>query len=154
MLVGFKVLTAVVMNVAIIWGIAPCSPYVDRCSSETSVHIRTTFIIFTNIHSLYYSISHTWWELMNNLKRLFIVQSFLWAWLRLVYPQSLGPAATFLIICLSNHSCSWLYTLQSWCWFPLQTIFTLPVPGSSPHCALPFSQCNYSRRCSDHIFTW
>jgi hypothetical protein len=29
--VGFKVLTAVVMNVAIFWNIAPCIPYVSLC---------------------------------------------------------------------------------------------------------------------------
>jgi hypothetical protein len=29
-LVGFEVLTAVVMNVAIFWDIAPCSPYVNQ----------------------------------------------------------------------------------------------------------------------------
>jgi hypothetical protein len=28
--VGFEVLTAVVMNVALFWDIAPCSPYVNR----------------------------------------------------------------------------------------------------------------------------
>jgi hypothetical protein len=30
------------MNVTIFWDIAPCSPYMKRLSSETSVHIRTT----------------------------------------------------------------------------------------------------------------
>jgi hypothetical protein len=30
-----------------------CSAYVDRCSSETLVHIGTTLIIFTDIHTLY-----------------------------------------------------------------------------------------------------
>jgi hypothetical protein len=29
--VGFKVLTAVVMNAATFWDIAPCSPYMKRC---------------------------------------------------------------------------------------------------------------------------
>jgi hypothetical protein len=32
--VGFEVLTAVVMNVAIVWDIAPCSPYVNRRFEE------------------------------------------------------------------------------------------------------------------------
>jgi hypothetical protein len=36
---GFLVLTAVVKNVAIFWEMSPCSPYVNRCSSKTPVHI-------------------------------------------------------------------------------------------------------------------
>jgi hypothetical protein len=39
--VGFGVLTAVVMNVAIFWDIAPCSPYVNRRFGETyHLHIQ------------------------------------------------------------------------------------------------------------------
>jgi hypothetical protein len=30
------------MNTAIFWGIAPCSPYVNKRYSETSLHILTT----------------------------------------------------------------------------------------------------------------
>jgi hypothetical protein len=33
-IVGFEVLTAVVMNVAIFWDIVPCSPYVKRRFGE------------------------------------------------------------------------------------------------------------------------
>jgi hypothetical protein len=33
--VGFGALTAVTMNVAIFWDIAPCSPYVKRCFGGT-----------------------------------------------------------------------------------------------------------------------
>jgi hypothetical protein len=40
--IRFEVLTAVVMNVEIFWDTAPCSPYVNRRSSETLVHIRDT----------------------------------------------------------------------------------------------------------------
>jgi hypothetical protein len=32
---GFEVPTAVVMNVAIFWDIAPCSSYANRCSGRT-----------------------------------------------------------------------------------------------------------------------
>jgi hypothetical protein len=39
--VGCEVLTAVVMDFAVFWDIAPCSLYVNRRSTETSVHIRT-----------------------------------------------------------------------------------------------------------------
>jgi hypothetical protein len=41
-LVGFEVLAAVVMNVAICWDIAPCSQYVNRRFGETFFFIRTT----------------------------------------------------------------------------------------------------------------
>jgi hypothetical protein len=36
--VGTEVLTAVVMNVAIFWDIAPCSPYMNRCFGERSLY--------------------------------------------------------------------------------------------------------------------
>jgi hypothetical protein len=49
--VGFEVLTAVVMNVAISWDIAPCSPYVNRRTYiHTSIHIHITYI-HTLIHT-------------------------------------------------------------------------------------------------------
>jgi hypothetical protein len=35
-LVGFEVLTVVVINIAIVWDIAPCSPFVNRRFGETS----------------------------------------------------------------------------------------------------------------------
>jgi hypothetical protein len=37
--VGIEIMTAVVMNVAIFWDIAPCSPYVNRCFGGT-YHLR------------------------------------------------------------------------------------------------------------------
>jgi hypothetical protein len=40
--VGFEVITAVVVNVAIFWDIAQCSPYVNRRFGSRSVHILDT----------------------------------------------------------------------------------------------------------------
>lgn len=37
--VGFDVLAAVVINVAILWYMAPCNPYVNQCFGGTC-HIR------------------------------------------------------------------------------------------------------------------
>jgi hypothetical protein len=39
--VRFEVLTAVVMNVAFLCDIAPCSPYVNRRFRRTSLHVWT-----------------------------------------------------------------------------------------------------------------
>jgi hypothetical protein len=43
--VEFKVLKALVTNVAICWYIAPCSPYMNLRPSRSQVHMRTSYLL-------------------------------------------------------------------------------------------------------------
>jgi hypothetical protein len=123
--VGFEVLTVVVMNVAIFWDIAPCSPYFNRCfgghllhagfllswfltlkrgvicSSETSVHIRTTRYIPEdgNIH-IKFVIKYTCSIMLYSYTILFSLHYIFWSLFQIIFK----PIHIYITTALPNGS--------------------------------------------------